>query len=88
MKFLVAAVFCAISDNDDIHLDPDHKQCANAKAQMTFVFDSVQKNVVAVHTIGKYSVGQYNDAMAMCREASTIPFQFYKNAVEKFAKAF
>lgn len=87
MKFLLAAVHCIVSaDGKDLILDPDHRQCVNSTAQLTFVFDSVKQNAVAIHTAGRYSIGQYNDALAMCRQASTYIFKFYKDAVMKFAK--
>lgn len=87
MKFLLAAVHCIVSaDGEDLILDPDHRQCAKSTAQLTFVFDSVQQNAVAIHTAGRYTIGQYNDALAMCRQASTSIFKFYRDAVMKFAQ--
>lgn len=85
MKFLVAAINCAINENGDCILDPDNKQETNVQAQLTFVFDSVNKHTVAIHTTGKYTIAQYNDAMAMCREASNNVFTFYREVIGKFA---
>lgn len=87
MKFLLAAVHCIVSaDGNDLILDPDHRQSAKSTAQLTFVFDSIEQNAVAIHTAGRYTIGQYNDALSMCRQASTSIFKFYKDAVVKFAK--
>lgn len=86
MKFLVGAVHCIVDANSDIILDPNHRQSTEAVAHFTFVFDSVNKSTVALHTSGKYTIGQYNDALVRCKEASHLVFQFYKDAVKKFAK--
>lgn len=86
MKFLVGAVHCVVDANSDIILDPNHRQSAEAVAHFTFVFDSVQKSTVALHTSGKYTIGQYNEALVRCKEACYLVFQFYKEAVKKFAK--
>ncbi|KAG4075708.1 hypothetical protein HA402_003533 [Bradysia odoriphaga] len=86
MKFLIGAVHCIVDANSDIILDPNTRQSAEAVAHFTFVFDSVQKSTVALHTSGKYTIGQYNDALIRCKEACHLVFQFYKEAVKKFAK--
>lgn len=86
MRFLVGAVHCIVDANSDIILDPNHRQSNEAVAHFTFVFDSVNKSTVALHTSGKYTIGQYNDALVRCKEASYLVFQFYKEAVKKFAK--
>lgn len=86
MKFLVGAVHCVVNADSDIILDPNHRQSAEAVAHFTFVFDSVHNSTVALHTSGKYTIGQYNDAQVRCKEASFLVFQFYKKAVKKFAK--
>lgn len=86
MKFLIGAVHCIVNQDNDIVLDPNHRQSAKAVASFTFVFDSVNKSTVAVHTSGKYTVGQYNDALAQCQQASCLVFDFYKDVVKTFAK--
>lgn len=86
MKFLVGAVHCIVDANSEIVLDPTLRQSVEAIAHFTFVFDSVKKSMVGVHTSGKFSIGQYNDALVRCKEACHLVFQFYKDAVKKFAK--
>lgn len=86
MKFLIGAVHCIVDANSDIILDPNQRQSADAVAHFTFVFDSVRKSTVALHTSGKYTIGQYNDALVRCKEACHLVFQFYKESVKKFAK--
>lgn len=90
MRFLVAAVHCAVAaDGSTLLLDPCARRLAadgGSRAQLTFVFDSVAGRTVAVHTAGRYSVAQYNDAQRMCAAASAAVFAFYREAVAKFAK--
>ena len=86
MRYTIAAVNCIVDAEGQTILDPDHRKSAECKAQLTIVFDSVERNIVAIHTTGKFTMGQYNDAMTMCREASQLVFQLYKDSVTKFAK--
>lgn len=86
MKCLLAGVHCVITNDNELVLDPDQDICGNAIASLTFVFESIQKNIVAVHTTGRFTIGQYNDAVTQCRQASEIIFKFYKEAIRKFVK--
>lgn len=86
MKFLVAAVHCVVTNDGDLIMDPDQRQTAASRAQLTFVLDSVKRKAVAIHSSGKYTMAQYSDALEMSRQASENVFKFYKDAVKKFAK--
>lgn len=86
MKFLIGAVHCIVDENNELILDPTLRQSAGAVAHFTFVFDSVHQSTVALHTSGKHTIGQYNDALFRCKEACRLVFEFYKEAVKKFAK--
>lgn len=86
MKWLVAAVHSVITPDGDLVMDPNQTQCEEAQASLTFVYDSVDKNIVASYTTGKFTVGQYNDALEQCRDASEVVFKFYRDAVRKFTK--
>lgn len=88
MKSLFAGIHCIIDKNDDLHLDPNKQKCEQSVASLTFVFDSINKNTVATYTTGKFTIGQYNDALTQCREASSTIFKFYRDAVKKFNKNF
>ncbi|CAD7092736.1 unnamed protein product [Hermetia illucens] len=83
MKFTVAGVHSILKENDEIVLDPDSKESINALAHFTFVFDSLQRNVVAVNTQGKFNMAQYNDALTICRAASGKIFEFYREIISK-----
>lgn len=89
LRFLVAAVHCAVANDEagTLLLDPDARQLAGGcRAQLTFVFESVSGRSVAVHTAGRCTVAQYMDAQRMCAQASRAVFAFYRQAVAKFAK--
>lgn len=96
MKFLIAAVHCALDFDGILHLDPaiskqfilnkNYKLRSNKfKATFTFVFDNVKQEVIGVHTDGKFSIQNYNEAVKICREASKNIFEFYKKMIRKFS---
>lgn len=87
MRFVVAAVHCCVdAETGQLVVDPDLRQCSSSRAQLTFVFESVHGNTVAIYTQGQYTIGQYNDALEMCAQASRVVFDFYRTAVSKFVK--
>lgn len=86
MKMLLAAVHCVINEEGDLLLDPDQATAAKAQASMTFILDSKEKNVIAAYTSGRFTVGQYNDALEQCKQASDTVFQFYRDAIRNFNK--
>ncbi|KAL3877624.1 hypothetical protein ACJMK2_035309 [Sinanodonta woodiana] len=86
MKCLVAAVHCLLDLEGEIFLDATDKEEKGAQACMTFVFDSVDRNVVMVHAVGKYSVEQFNKCMSVCRTASADIFHFYRETMTKKLK--
>ena len=83
MKCLVGAVHCCINDNGEIILDPTCKEEADSVANMTFAFDSRDKNVITVVANGKFSKDQFEKCLVTCREASSAVFAFFKESVEK-----
>lgn len=85
MKSLLAGVHCIITIENDLVLDPDQFVCEHAIASLTFVFESIHKNIVAVYSTGQFTIGQYNDAVIKCRHASDIIFNFYRKIIKKFA---
>lgn len=87
MKMLLAGVHCIIDENGELILDPDQNRCMNAQASLTFVFESIEKNTVTTHTTGRFTIGQYNDALTQCKQASATIFQFYRDAIKKFNKS-
>lgn len=86
MKMLLAGVHCVIDESGELILDPDQSQCEKGQASLTFVFDSIEKNTIATHTTGRFTIDQYNDALTQCKQASATIFQFYRDAIRKFNK--
>lgn len=86
MKMLVAGIHCIINTDGELIIDPNQNNCENALASLTFVFDSVEQNIVATYTTGKFTIGQFNDALIQCKQASNIIFKFYREAIRKFNK--
>ncbi|XP_017766963.1 PREDICTED: exosome complex component RRP46 [Eufriesea mexicana] len=86
MKFTIAAVNCMIHEgNDEIILDPDETQLQEAKAEFTYAFDSVKKDVICCHTTGCFTQTEFLESMDKCKQASQYVFDFYRNLVKKYA---
>uniref|UniRef100_A0ABM0M419 Exosome complex component RRP46-like n=1 Tax=Saccoglossus kowalevskii TaxID=10224 RepID=A0ABM0M419_SACKO len=58
MSCLVAAVTCSLSCDGDIILDPTSQQEKEAKAILTFVFESRDNEIITSNTHGIYSIKQ------------------------------
>lgn len=84
MKFTIAAVHCIVDKDDKIVLDPDHCEAIGKRASFIFVFDSLDKNLVTVHTSGRFCMAQFNDSECMSRAASQIIFNFYRRIISNF----
>lgn len=85
MKCMLAGIHCAITADGAIELDPEQNVCDRAAANLMFIFDSVDRNIVAAQATGRFTIGQYNDAITQCRLASQRIFEFYKDTIKKFA---
>ncbi|XP_060065392.1 exosome complex component RRP46-like [Ylistrum balloti] len=83
MKFLVAAVTCAIDSEECIILDPTAKQEKNSLAILTFVFENKDHSILTVYTTGSFTVQQFQQCSQTCREASRAVFDFYRTSIEK-----
>ncbi|XP_011185302.1 exosome complex component RRP46 [Zeugodacus cucurbitae] len=84
MKFNIAAIHCIVDKDDKVILDPDHCEAIGKRASFIFVFDSLEKNLVTVHTSGRFRMAQFNDAECMSRAASQIIFNFYRRIISNF----
>ncbi|CAK9814023.1 Exosome complex component RRP46 [Anthophora quadrimaculata] len=86
MKFTIAAVSCMIEENtDNFILDPDITKLQDAKAEFTFAFDSMKKDMICCHTAGCFTEEEFLEAMNKCKEASQHVFDFYRSLIKKFA---
>lgn len=99
MKYNMAGVHCVLDDKDNLVIDPEYitdealgfsrtqklKRNNRYKADFTFVFDSVQENVISVTTNGNFTIQQYNEAQKLCKQASRKVFDFYIDLAKKYS---
>ena len=100
MNFTTAAIHCAIDEDDNVIVDPEYdevdecliftrtqkpKRSSKFKADFTFVFDSINKSMIAVHTNGRFTLHQYREAEKLCRQASQNIFDFYCELTKKYS---
>ncbi|CAL7950052.1 unnamed protein product [Xylocopa violacea] len=86
MKFTIAAINCMIEDDTGkIIIDPDSTQLQNAKAEFTYAFDSMKKNVICCHTAGRFTEKEFLETMDKSKQASQYVFDFYRNLVKRYA---
>ncbi|CAH0728635.1 unnamed protein product, partial [Brenthis ino] len=86
MRHVVAAVGCAVDEVGNLLLEPSYNEVQNAKAMLYFVFDNREKKLVSGFTEGCFSEDTYEEALARCRIASDIIFQFYRDIVKQYSK--
>ncbi|PBC33819.1 Exosome complex exonuclease RRP46 [Apis cerana cerana] len=86
MKFTIAAVNCMIQEGtNNIILDPDSTQLQDAKAEFTYAFDSVKKDIICCYTAGCFTEEEFLETIDKCKQASQYVFDFYRNLVKKYA---
>lgn len=89
MKHLFAAVSCCVDEAGLVTLDPTKKQSRQSVAQVTFVFESRNKDLLSTHMEGRCSEENYKKCLLACREATDSIFQFYRESIKKkFSKEF
>lgn len=57
----------------------------NARAEFTYAFDSINKDIICCHTVGQYTEAELFETMDKCKQASQHIFDFYRNLVKKYA---
>ncbi|XP_068619269.1 exosome complex component RRP46 [Battus philenor] len=85
MRYVFAAVSCAVDELGNIVLEPTQTQTTTARAILTFVFESRNKNLVTGISEGNYSEAAYEEALEKCRAASDLVFLFYRDIVTKYS---
>lgn len=83
MRYLMAAVSCAINDNGGIIMDPNTLQEQSSVAVLTFVFENCNYGVITVSAKGCYTLDQFQQCLSKCRDASKYVFQFFKDSISK-----
>ncbi|XP_071562313.1 exosome complex component RRP46 [Temnothorax nylanderi] len=86
MKYTVAAVSCMIEkETGEVIMDPDSSQLKNAKAEFTFAFDGINKDIICCHSIGRFSQSEFLASMDKCRQVSKYVFDYYREVTKKYA---
>ena len=83
MRQTVAAVAAAVTADDTVVVDPTTAQEADAVACLTFVFGSgnKQRPLLSCRADGRCTDEQFQLALRHCRSASSLVFDFYRQAV-------
>ena len=90
MKCVFAGLTCAVIKDDKnkshIILDADSvtmRKASNIEAQVTFVFESRKKDILASHVTGKCTEEVFQECLRIAKNASDKIFQFYREVVQK-----
>ncbi|RUS90090.1 hypothetical protein EGW08_002132 [Elysia chlorotica] len=83
MNFMVAAVTVALKECGEMVLDPTKRDETEAKSVLSYVFDSVNLQVLTVVSCGKFSRAEYRNGLVLAREAAKSVFQFYRESMSK-----
>ncbi|XP_052771207.1 exosome complex component RRP46-like [Mya arenaria] len=83
MNATVAAVNCCITKENDIVVDPSSKDEENSRASLTFVFESVKKDIITTSAQGQFSAEEFQSCLITCREATASVFQFYRDTITR-----
>ena len=90
MKYVFAGLTCAVikDDKDKSHiiLDADSvtmRKASDIVAQVTFVFESRKKDILASHVTGKCTEEVFQECLRIAKNASDKIFQFYREVVQK-----
>ncbi|TRY79335.1 hypothetical protein TCAL_06602 [Tigriopus californicus] len=87
MRCLFASVEVTRTEDGIILLDPSQKQATKAVAKATFVFESVNQDVLASHLEGRWSEKAFQAGLQAALDGSKAIFQFYRETVKrKFSK--
>eukprot|EP00088_Acartia_fossae_P011368 TRINITY_DN15744_c0_g1_i1.p1 TRINITY_DN15744_c0_g1~~TRINITY_DN15744_c0_g1_i1.p1 ORF type:complete len:219 (+),score=23.34 TRINITY_DN15744_c0_g1_i1:28-684(+) len=87
LRFLVAAVTCAVDNEGNLHLDPSKKEMKRASATLVFVFESRSHSIISSHTEGLVNQLKYQQCCAMAKSAAAKTLQFYRVVMnKKFSK--
>lgn len=81
LKFMVAAVSCALNSDGITDLNNLPISTDEPGATFVFAFDSVNKQVLAAHTTGSFSLQEYQEALEFCRIQCEQIFEFFKTTV-------
>ena len=89
LKCMVAAVRCVVTEDGRLLVDPSRQGEGDGeglRADFTLVFDSVEGRCVSGHCSGRYSPGEFEEALVAAQEASQKVFAFYRESLRKFTR--
>eukprot|EP00095_Tigriopus_kingsejongensis_P008501 snap_masked-scaffold18_size714446-processed-gene-6.27 protein:Tk08501 transcript:snap_masked-scaffold18_size714446-processed-gene-6.27-mRNA-1 annotation:"exosome complex component rrp46" len=83
MRCLFAAVQVARDPAGRLLVDPCRKQLRTATASATFVFESVQSDVLATHLEGRWPEQAFQEGLQLASAGAQHLFQFYRDTVQR-----
>jgi len=83
MKYVVAAVHCSVDKNNTIICTPSQEQLKESVSSHTFVFESVNHNLVTTYSLGRISPDHLLLAIDKCSKESEKVFTFIRESVRK-----
>lgn len=83
IKCLVAALTCIINEDNQVILDPIDKEIECARSFHTFAFESLRGNLVTDLSVGKFSKNEHLLCYEVCKNASTLLFDFYRKSIAR-----
>eukprot|EP00794_Sanderia_malayensis_P020392 gene20392-22403_t len=84
LKCMVGAVSCFLNQNGEISFEITEDSEQECIAMFTFVFDSLNQDLIMTHTSGNFSEEQYFSCMAASREAVKSVFEFQRKSIERY----
>lgn len=85
MKSVFAAVTCFLTVDEELALNVSVDK-NSIKATAVFVFENIQKKVIASHTQGTFTIDQYKKGLELARLRSELIFDFFKSTIENTVK--
>ena len=83
LRFMCAAVACVYTEADELVIDPSAKHEKNSNSHFTFVFESVNHDIVTCYSKGVFTNEQYKLALEASTKASLEIFAFYRESIKK-----
>lgn len=83
MKCFVAAICVVVNEQEELVVNPNAKECEDAKSQFTIVYDSTSLNIISVLTKGTFSTKQFKDCLKLAKQSAAEECQLIRNAVKE-----
>ena len=83
MKCMISAISCATFEDKTNKWDPTQEEEAGAVSEYTFVYESVQKNVIYNYYVGETDIANYMLFLRRGRQLANQVFEYYRESFEK-----